>query len=51
MMTRRIFDGIIIVGLTLHVAVGLPRMWARKELVGQSGLKRTIGRAILTATS
>lgn len=52
MFTRRIFDGVLITVLAAHVAFGLPRMWARKELVaGQSGLKRVVGRAVLAATS
>jgi hypothetical protein len=50
--TRRIFDGVLITILAAHVAFGLPRMWARKELVANnSGLRRTVGRAILQATS
>lgn len=49
--TRRIFDGVLLTVLTAHVAFGLPRMWARKELIGSSGPKRLFGRAILAATS
>jgi len=51
-MNRRIFDGVLIITLAAHLAFGLPRMWARKELVtGQSNLKRVTGHAILAATS
>jgi hypothetical protein len=50
--TRRIFDGVLITVLAAHVAFGLPRMWARKELAaGSSGTKKLVGRAILAATS
>lgn len=52
MFTRRIFDGVLITVLAAHVAFGLPRMWARKELAtGPSGLKKVVGRAVLAATS
>lgn len=52
MFTRRIFDGVIIVGLAFHLAMGVPRMWARKELAaGQSGVKKLVGTAFLKATS
>ena len=52
MFTRRIFDGVIITLLAAHLAFGLPRMWARKELVaGSSNGKKVLGKAILTATS
>ena len=52
MFTRRIFDGVLITVLAAHVAFGLPRMWARKELVANnSGLRRVAGRAILAAPS
>jgi hypothetical protein len=50
--TRRIFDGVLITVLTAHVAFGLPRMWARKEVAaGTSGLKKLVGTAVLHATS
>ena len=51
-MTRRIFDGTLIIILAGHLAFGLPRMWARKEqMSGQRGVKRVAGQAILAATS
>jgi hypothetical protein len=51
-MTRRIFDGIILVGLALHLAVGIPRQWARKELAaGGSTTKKVVSTAILKATA
>jgi hypothetical protein len=50
--TRRIFDLIVVTGLSLHLAYGLPRMWARKEVAKQqSGLKKLAGAAVLHATS
>lgn len=50
--TRRIFDGVLITILAAHLAFGLPRMWARKELVaGSSKSKRLVGEAVLHATS
>jgi hypothetical protein len=50
--TRRIFDGVLITILAAHVAFGLPRMWARKELAaGSSPGKKLIGSAVLHATS
>lgn len=49
MFTRRIFDGVLITVLAAHVAFGLPRMWARKELA--AGKKRLVPTAILKATS
>lgn len=50
--TRRIFDGVLITILAAHVAFGLPRMWARKELAaGQSPAKKLVGSAVLAATS
>ncbi len=52
MFTRRIFDGVLITILAAHVAFGLPRMWARKELAaGDSGAKKLLGSAVLHATS
>ena len=52
MFTRRIFDGVLITILAAHVAFGLPRMWARKEVAaGNSGAKRLVGKAVLAATS
>lgn len=52
MFTRRIFDGVLITILAAHVAFGLPRMWARKELAaGSSGAKQLLGSAVLRATS
>lgn len=52
MFTRRIFDGVLITILAGHLAFGLPRMWARKELgAGQSKPKQLLGQAILHATS
>ena len=51
--TRRIFDGVLITVLAGHLAFGLPRMWARKELAsGQSSKsKRLVSTAVLHATS
>ena len=52
MFTRRIFDGVLITVLAAHLAFGLPRMWARKELAaGTSNGKKLLGTAILKATS
>ena len=52
MFTRRIFDGVLITVLAAHLALGLPRMWARKELAaGNSNTKKLAGQAILHATS
>ena len=52
MFTRRIFDGVLITILAAHLAFGLPRMWARKELfAGSSKSKRLVGEAVLHATS
>ena len=52
MPTRRIFDLIVLTGLGLNLAFGLPRMWARKELAtGDSGAKKLLGAAVLHATS
>ena len=53
MFTRRIFDGVLITILAAHLAFGLPRMWARKELVSDqsSKPKRLVGAAVLHATS
>jgi hypothetical protein len=50
--TRRIFDGVLITVLAAHLAFGLPRMWARKELAaGTSKPKKLVGAAVLHATS
>ena len=50
--TRRIFDLIVVTGLGLNLAFGLPRMWARKEVKKQqSGVKKLVGAAVLHATS
>jgi len=50
--TRRIFDGVLLTILSAHLAFGLPRMWARKELAaGASPAKKLLGGAILKATS
>jgi hypothetical protein len=50
--TRRIFDGVLITVLAAHLAFGLPRMWARKEVAsGKSKIKTLGGKAILHATS
>jgi hypothetical protein len=50
--TRRIFDLIVVTGLGLNLAFGLPRMWARKEIAkSQGGLKKLAGAAVLHATS
>lgn len=52
MFTRRIFDGVLITILAAHLAFGLPRMWARKELAaGTSKPKKLVGAAVLHATS
>ena len=52
MFTRRIFDGVLITVLAAHLAFGLPRMWARKEIAaGTSKSKKLAGQAILHATS
>lgn len=53
MFTRRIFDGVLITVLAAHVAFGLPRMWARKNLASANsgGAKRVGSEAILRATS
>ena len=52
MPTRRIFDLIIVATLGAHLAFGLPRMWARKEVAKQQGgLKKLAGSAVLHATS
>ncbi|HEV3370873.1 MAG TPA: hypothetical protein VG074_15005 [Acidimicrobiales bacterium] len=52
MFTRRIFDGVLITVLAAHLAFGLPRMWARKEIAaGKSKPKNLLGQAILHATS
>ena len=53
MFTRRIFDGVLITVLAGHLAFGLPRMWARKELASDqsSKAKRLAGAAVLHATS
>ncbi len=52
MFTRRIFDGVLITVLATHLAFGLPRMWARKELAaGDSKVKKLVGTAVLKATS
>jgi len=52
MFTRRIFDGVLITVLAAHLAFGLPRMWARKELVASNSKGRQLaGKAILHATS
>ena len=38
--------------MAAHLAFGLPRMWARKEIAaGNSGTKKLAGQAILHATS
>jgi hypothetical protein len=51
-LTRRIFDGVFIIVLASHLAFGLPRMWARKELAaGNSKSKKLLGAAVLHATS
>lgn len=50
--TRRIFDGVIITVMAAHLAFGLPRMWARKEIAaGTSKSKKLVGAAVLHATS
>ena len=52
MFTRRIFDGVLITILAAHLAFGLPRMWARKEIAAdKSAPKSLLGKAILHATS
>ena len=52
MFTRRIFDGVFVTILAAHLAFGLPRMWARKEMAaGKSGTNKLVGQAILHATS
>lgn len=52
MFTRRIFDGVLITVLAAHLAFGLPRMWARKELAaGTSKPKKLVSAAVLHATS
>jgi hypothetical protein len=43
---------IVITALSLNVASGLPRMWARKEVAKQQGgIKKLAGAAVLHATS
>ena len=52
MPTRRIFDLVIATTLAAHLAFGLPRMWARKEVAKQQGgIKKLAGAAVLHATS
>ena len=52
MPTRRLFDFTLFMILGAHLAFGLPRMWARKELAaGTSKSKKLVGAAVLHATS
>jgi hypothetical protein len=51
--TRRIFDGVVITTLLIHLAVGLPRMWARRVVStdNEPTYKRLVGAGVLHATS
>lgn len=52
MFTRRIFDGVIVTLLGFNLAVGLPRMWARRTAKDQGApsWQRVVGSAILHTT-
>lgn len=51
MLTKRGFDVVILTMLSFHLAAGIPRMWARRQLREETGVRRVIGSAVLQATS
>ena len=53
MFTRRIFDGVIVVGLALHLAVGIPKMWARRVTRSASSpnWQKVVGSAVTQVLS
>lgn len=51
MLTKRGFHAVIAITLSFHLAAGLPRMWARRQLREEKGARRVVGSAVLQATS
>lgn len=47
MFTRRIFDGVIVTALSLHLALGLPKMWARRVTRSGKPWQKVVGSAIM----
>lgn len=51
MLTKRGFHAVILTMLSFHLAAGIPRMWARRQLREEQGWRRVAGSAVLQATS
>jgi hypothetical protein len=50
--TRRIFDGVVVTLLGFNLAVGLPRLWARRVVraQGSPNWQKVVGSAVLHST-
>lgn len=50
MFTKAIFRGVLLTAASFHLAMGLPRMWAKRVVKEETGAAAVVGSAFLQAT-